>query len=229
MKKILMILALALSAVTLSAQKLAVDTEISASLGIDSMKGSKYSGMLKVAAGVEGLGLKGLMVGAGVGFDYASVLAGLWASKVDGSEIAYQEEFVYQTEYLVPVFARLKYTFYNLNVAPYILIDGGYAFNVGGQKASGYSIPIEDGKTNGMPLNYEGRAKGLYLQPQIGINLSERLYVGLGFLMQAYQQQTVTVTGLDAYNENYEKQIYSSKIVRDNYFNSISLHIGFKF
>lgn len=230
MKKILVILTLALSSVTLSAQKLAVDAELSGVLGMDNMQGSKYAGQLKLAAGVEGLGLKGLMLGAGVGFDYASVLAGRWFVKTDGSGNDNKDTFVYQTEYLLPVFARLKYTFYNMNLAPYILFDGGYSFNIGGQKSHDYSLPIEDGATGGMPLDYEGRAKGLYLQPQIGVHLSDRMYVGLGFMMQAYTQYIVGYSILDALDKNYEKtQTHSEEMTRSNYFNALSLHLGIKF
>ena len=225
MKKILLIMVLALSAVTLSAQRLEVDAELSGSLGMDNMQGSKYSGMLKFAAGVQELGLKGLMVGAGVGFDYASVLAGRWYSTTD-----HTDTFVYQTEYLLPVFARLKYTFTNLNLAPFILVDAGYSFNVGGQKANSYTLPIADGEKCGMPLNYEGRAHGLYLQPQIGVSLSDRLYLGLGFMTQAYTQYVVAVTGtLSAMSDSYGKQIAVQDMTKDNYFNAISLHLGLKF
>jgi hypothetical protein len=229
MKKFWMILLLALSSVTLSAQKLEVDAELSGVLGMDNMQGCKYAGQLKLTAGVEGLGLKGLMVGAGVGFDYASVLAGRWFVKADGSGNTNKDTFVYQTEYLLPVFARLKYTFYGLNLAPYILVDGGYSFNVGGQKSHDYSLPIEDGEIGGMPLNYEGRAKGLYLQPQIGVHLSDRLYLGLGFMMQAYTQYIVGYSTLDALDRNYETQTHSEEMTRSNYFNALSLHLGIKF
>ena len=229
MKKILLIMVLALSAVTLSAQKFALDAEISGALGVDNMQGSKYSGMLKVAAGVEGLGLKGLMIGAGVGFDYASVLAGRWYVKSDNAGNSNKETFVYQTEYLLPVYARLKYTLYNVKFAPYVLVDGGYAFNVGGQKAHDYSLPIADGEKGGMPSDYTARAKGLYLQPQIGINLSERLYVGLGFMMQAYTQYIVGYTALDALDDEFKTQDHLTDMTRSNYFNAVSLHIGLKF
>ena len=225
MKRFLMILLLALPAVTLSAQRLAWSVEGSASLGMDSMQGCEYTGQLKAVVGMEGLGLKGLTVGIGSGMNYASVLAGRWYSTTDGSET-----FVYQKEYLVPVFARLKYTFHSLNLAPYILVDGGWAFNVGGQKANGYSLPIKDGDPCGMPLDYEGRAVGLYLQPQIGFSLSDHLYVGLGFMMQAYTQNAVAVTGtLLAKDKNYGSQTFVSKISKENYFNALSLHIGLKF
>lgn len=225
MKKYLMVLALSLFSVTLSAQKLTWSLEGLGVLGMDNMQGCEYAGGLKVAVGVENIGLEGLMVGVGSGFNYASVLAGRWYSTTDGSDT-----FVYQKEYLMPVFARVKYTFLQLNLTPYILVDGGYAFNVGGQKANGYSIPIEDGKPCGMPLDYEGRAGGLYLQPQVGLSLSKRLYIGLGFMMQAYTQYAVAVTGtLDAVDENFGSQTYVQDMTRDNFFNALSLHIGLKF
>ena len=220
-----MILSLALSAVTLSAQRMTWGVEGSGSLGMDNMQGSQYAGQLKFVVGVENLGLKGLMVGVGSGMNYASVLAGRWYSTTDGSET-----FVYQTEYLVPVYARLKYTFHKVNLAPYVLVDGGWSFNAGGQKANGYSLPIQDGEPCGMPMDYEGRAGGLYLQPQIGLSLSDRLYIGLGFMMQAYTQYAVAVTGtLEAKNASYGSQTFVQDMTRDNYFNALSLHIGLKF
>lgn len=220
-----MILFFALSAATLSAQRLTWGLEGSASLGMDKMQGCEYTGQLKAVVGYEGLGLKGLMLGVGTGMNYASVLAGRWYSTTDGSEV-----FVYQKEYLVPVFARVKYTFHSLNLAPYLLVDGGWVFNVGGQKANGYVLPIKDGEPCGMPVDYEGHARGIYLQPQIGFSLSERLYVGLGFMMQAYSQNAVAVSGtLLAKNENFGDQTYVQSLKNDNYFNALSLHIGLKF
>lgn len=222
MKKLLVIMALALTGVTLSAQRFAWDVEVSGSLGMDKMQGSQYGAQLKGAAGVQ---WGGLMLAAGTGLNYDSVLAGRWYSTTDGSET-----FVYQTEYLLPVFLRVKYTFSKLNLAPYVLVDGGYSFNVGGQKAHGYSIPIKDGDKCGMPLNYEGRAGGLYMEPQIGLSLSEHLYVGLGFMMQAYTQYAVAVSGtLIATDKNYGKQTLVEDFTRSNYFNALSLHIGLKF
>ena len=222
MKRLLVIMALALTGVTLSAQRFAADVEVSGSLGMDKMQGSQYGAQLKGAVGVQ---WGGLMIAAGTGLNYDSVLAGRWYSTTDGSET-----FVYQTEYLLPVFARLKYTFRNLNLAPYLLLDAGWSFNVGGQKAHGYSIPIKDGAPCGMPLDYEGRAGGLYVEPQIGLSLSDRLYVGLGFMMQAYTQYAVAVTGtLNALDKNYGHQTLVQDFTRDNYFNALSLHIGLKF
>lgn len=225
MRKLLIVIAFCLSTVALSAQRMSWGVEGSASMGMDKMQGSQYAGQLKLVVGVEDLGIKGLMLGVGSGLNYASVLAGRWYSTTDGSET-----FVYQKEYLVPVYARLKYTFHNVNLSPYVLVDGGWSFNVGGQKANGYSLPIKDGEPCGMPLDYEGRAGGLYLQPQIGISLTDRLYIGLGFMMQAYTQYMVAVTGtLEAMNESYGTQTFVQDMTRDNYFNALSLHIGLKF
>ena len=224
MKKLLTVLILCFSAVTLSAQRFAVDVDASGSTGMDRMQGSKYAGQLKAAAGLE---LGKFMFGVGTGFNYATVLAGRWYSTTDRSE-----QFVYQTEYLVPVFARLKYTFHNrnLNIDQYILVDGGWSFNVGGQKAEGYELPIEDGKPCGMPLDYTGRAGGLYAEPQIGVCLWDKVYVGLGFMMQAYEQYAVAVSGtLDAQDQNYGAQTYVSEMTRKNYFNALSLHVGINF
>lgn len=215
-------MAFCLSAFTLSAQELAVDVEFSGSLGMDKMQGSQYGAQLKGVAGVQ---WGGLMVGIGTGLNYDSVLAGRWYSTTDGSET-----FVYQTEYLLPVFARIKYTFRNVNLMPYVLVDGGYSFNVGGQKAHNYVIPIKDGEACGMPLNYEGRARGLYMEPQVGVHLTDRLYLGLGFMMQAYTQYAVAVTGtLLATDSNYGSQTHVQDMTKDNYFNALSIHIGLNF
>lgn len=219
MKRLVLINLLGLMTFALQAQTNEFNVEVSGCLGLD--MGSKYSVQLKAADGVR---MGDFFVGAGAAFSYSSVLAGEWYSTVDE-----KTQDIYQTEFLLPVFARLRYSIGVLSVAPFIQVDCGWTFNVGGRKATGYSLPVEDGKSGGMPLKYKGQVGGLYLEPQIGVNIARNCYVALGFMMQNYTQRVVAISPLDAPGQDFEQQVLVKEMNKDNYMNGISIHIGLKF
>lgn len=89
-------------------------------------------------------------IGAGVGFRYTDAL---YYQSYTHTSVQYVSD-TYESrsqEYLIPVYARIKYNFSDKFVAPFIQGNVGYSFNVGGNTKA---------------------VKGLYLEPAIGIDFN---------------------------------------------------------
>lgn len=139
-------------------------------------------------------------IGAGVGFRYTDAL---YYQSYTHTSVQYVSD-TYESrsqEYLIPVYARIKYNFSDKFVAPFIQGNVGYSFNVGGNTKA---------------------VKGLYLEPAIGIDFNlknkQAIYFTVGYAMQHSEYVDFIITETDQ-SQDYYKDLAGA----------ISIKIGFKF
>lgn len=215
MKKIISIsLALVIS---LSAMAQNFSAELSGGLGLD--VGSKYNAQLSLIYGID-LGSH-FQVGVGAGFRYSEMLDGEWTIETTSTD-------VYQTEFTVPAFLRLKYAFKDADASPFLQVDGGYAFGVGGKLADDGQVVLPKDKQNHIPV-FDPKTRGLFYEPQIGYNFSSTAYASIGLQMQRYDEYHFILTGIDAKDEDWNNQYVGNEKIYPNWAGAITFHIGFRF
>ena len=195
MKKFSIILMLVFASISLSAQSYNHSIEVSGGVGLE--KYSKYSVGVSYQGGIQ---IKKFYAGLGVGFRYADAL---YYSSWDGTGIVSTSYESRDAKYLLPLNLRLKYNFTKTKVSPYLLVDGGYTFDVG--------------------KNPNKNIEGLFVQPQLGIDLKLKegnaLYFGVSANIQDYHY------------DFYSMSDYTGSDVTTKRFviGTLLLHIGFAF
>lgn len=216
MKKTLLLALMAAFALPVSAQHLTA--EVSGGLGLDI--GSKYEAQLSLLYGFN-IG-NHFYLGAGTGFRFAEMLDGEWTIETTSSD-------VYQSEYNIPLFARARFTFGTSEAAPFVQIDGGWCFGVGGKLSNDGSVTMPKDYEHLGP-KFDPRTKGFFYEPQVGYNFSPNIHASVGLMMQRYDEYHLVGTKeLDAPGLNWEKQYLVNEMEMANFATAITLHLGFSF
>ena len=157
-------------------------------------------------------------IGGGMGIVYSNSVRLDWKGPSLGFSPYCLEESVYSKEVILPLFLRVKTNQWERCFA---LIDAGYSFNV---HHVANEIP------EGYPDNYvfrdhDGSYKtfGLFIEPQIGWNFGNDLFISLGVMLQ----NTKYIKGWEKRGEN-NKPIYCTK-VQKALSPSLRLHLGYSF
>ena len=157
-------------------------------------------------------------IGGGLGIVFSNSVRFDWKGPSLGFSPYWPEESIYSKEVILPLFLRAKT---NQWERCFDLIDAGYSFNV---HHVAKEIPV------GYPdmityKDYDGSYKtsGLFIEPQIGRNFGNDLFISLGVMLQ----NTKYIKCWEKRGEN-NNPIYCTK-VQKALSPSLRLHLGYSF
>lgn len=140
---------------------------------------------------------KGFFLGAGAGMRYIHSVHEM-EDLGDGSRILY-----YGDEGVIPVFVRARFGRVRTEkIRPFLTVDIGGAIN----------------------LSQDGNTKGFFFEPQIGLDLSENIYLTLGVDIYHFLSRSIINVG-DVIGTIQDPQRKAREIMASG----LSLHLGYSF
>ena len=139
-------------------------------------------------------------VGVGVGFRYTNALYYHSYQSSNHQSTTYDS---YDGKYLIPLHARVKANLSSAKVSPFLMLDGGYTFDVG--------------------KNPNKNTEGLFFEPAIGVDIKlddvNSIYFGVGVNLQNSHYQYFSIGGYSGSYDSVEKGLAST----------LNFRIGFSF
>lgn len=194
MKKITLLLLIALCPFLAFAQTRGYVFSVDASAGLGVSNLSKYSAGVSIINGYR-ISEK-FAVGLGVGFKYAETL---YCYSDDNTLGDYESR---DNKYLVPVFLHAKFNFTAGSIAPFIVGDVGYTFDIG--------------------KNPNKNLEALFVEPIIGVDFKSKSttwFIGIGANVQQHHYEYFHISDI----------IKSSERTVRGFAPTLNLHFGVAF
>lgn len=194
MKRVLFLLFLVIYSNFLFAQSRGYELSIDAAAGLGVTNLSKYSAGVSIINGYR-ISEK-FAVSLGVGFKYAETL---YYYSDDNTLGDYESR---DNKYLVPVFLQVKFNLTNGSIAPFIVGDVGYTFDLG--------------------RNQNKNLEALFVEPIIGVDFKSKSttwFVGIGANVQQHHYEHFHISDV----------IKSSERTIRGFAPTLNLHFGVAF